>query len=234
MQMVAFRGGTADTTPPSAPGAPVLSVVSSSQINLTWPTATDDVGVTSYLVERCAGAGCSSFAQIGSSATTNFNNSGLAASTSYSYRIRATDAAGNLGPYSPTSSATTSAPSDTQPPTAPGTPILNVVSSTQINLTWQAATDNVGVAGYFLERCAGSGCSTFAQIATSATTGFNDTGLTASTTYSYRVRATDAANNLGPYSAVATATTQAPPDTQPPSAPGTPVPTVISAIGGVP
>src|SRR5262249_35261389 len=58
MQMAAFRatptGG--DTQPPTAPGTPVLNVVSSTQINLTWPAATDNVGVTGYRVERCAGA----------------------------------------------------------------------------------------------------------------------------------------------------------------------------------
>ena len=54
------------------------------------------MAVTNYLIERCTGAGCTSFAQVGTSATTSFNNTGLTASTSYSYRVRATDAAGNL------------------------------------------------------------------------------------------------------------------------------------------
>jgi phosphodiesterase/alkaline phosphatase D-like protein len=232
MQMVAFRGGTSvtsDTTPPTAPGTPVPSVISSNQINLTWPVATDNVGVTGYLVERCSGASCSSFAQIASPATASFNDTGLSPSISYGYRVRATDAASNIGPYSAVATATTPAPPDTQAPAAPGTPLPNVVSSTQINLTWPAATDNVGVTGYLLERCSGAGCSAFVQIATPATAGFNDTGLSASTSYSYRVRATDAANNLGPYSTPSTATTQASPDTQPPSAPGTPVPNVVSS-----
>ena len=231
MQLVAFRAATTgpDTQPPTAPGTPVLTVVSSSQINLTWTAATDNVAVTGYLVERCAGASCTTFAQVGTPTTTSFNNTGLTASTSYSYRVRATDAANNLGPYSAVASATTQAPPDTQPPTAPGTPVPSVVSSSQINLTWPAATDNVAVTGYLVERCAGAGCSTFAQIATPATASFNDTGLTASTSYTYRVRATDAASNLGPYSATATASTQAGPDTQPPTAPGTPVLTVVSS-----
>jgi phosphodiesterase/alkaline phosphatase D-like protein len=230
MQVVAFRAAPTgpDTQPPTAPGTPVLSVVSSSQINLTWPAATDNVGVTGYLVERCAGAGCNTFAQIATPSTASLNDTGLTASTSYSYRVRATDAAANLGPYSAVASATTQAPPDTQPPTAPGTPALTVVSSTQINLTWPAATDNVAVTGYLVERCAGANCTTFAQIATPSTTSFNNTGLTPSTSYSYRVRATDAASNLGPYSPVASATTQAAPDTQPPTAPGTPTLSVVS------
>src|SRR5207253_2237020 len=136
----------------------------------------------------------------------------LAASTTYGYRVRATDAANNLGPYSGVASATTQAPPDTQPPTAPGTPTPTVVSASQIDLTWPAATDNVGVTGYFIERCAGAGCSTCAQVGTASTTSYSAAGLAASTTYGYRVRATDAANNLGPYSPTATTATTGPPD----------------------
>ena len=56
------------------------------------------------------------------------------------------------------------------------------------------------------------------QIATPAGTTFGDTGLTASTSYSYRVKAVDAATNVSVnYSTVASATTPAPPDTMPPS-----------------
>src|SRR6185295_17530757 len=101
---------------------------------------------------------------------------------------------GNPGPLSNSSSATTP---DTTPPGAPGALTASAVSSTQINLSWSAATDNVGVTGYRVERCAGAGCVNFAQIALPAGTSFSDTGLTASTSYSYRVRAFDAATNLG-------------------------------------
>ena len=52
------------------------------------------------------------------------------------------------------------------PPTAPGTLTATVVSGSEIDLAWGAATDNVGVTGYLVERCQGAGCSTFAQIAT--------------------------------------------------------------------
>jgi YD repeat-containing protein len=58
-----------------------------------------------------------------------------------------------------------------------------------------------------VERCQGAGCSTFTQIGTPATAGYGDTGLITSTSYSYRVRATDAAGNLSSYSGVASATT---------------------------
>jgi hypothetical protein len=80
------------------------------------------------------------------------------------------------------------------------------VSGSQINLAWTASTDNVGVTGYLIERCQGSGCGNFTQIATTAATNYS--GLTASTSYSYRVRATDAASNLSSYSNTASATTR--------------------------
>ncbi len=95
------------------------------------------------------------------------------------------------------------------PPTAPTNLVATVASSSQINLTWTASTDNVGVTGYKVERCQSASCSNFTQIGTTANTSFNDTGLTGSTSYSYRVRATDAASNLSGYSGVQSGTTSA-------------------------
>jgi len=207
-----------DTLVPSAPSGLTSTVVSATQINLAWTASTDNVGVTGYQVERCQGASCSSFAQMATPNGTTFSDTGLAGSTSYSYRVRATDAAGNLSSFSATSTATTSS-SDTTTPAAPTNLTATAASSSQINLAWTASTDNVGVTGYRIERCQGAGCSNFAQIAAPTTTTFNDTGLTASTLYSYRVRATDAANNLSGYSNTASASTPAPPDTTPPTAP---------------
>ena len=63
----------------------------------------------------------------------------------------------------------------------------------QINLSWTASTDNVGGDRLSGRACQGAGCTTFAQVGTPTGTTFNDTGLTAATSYSYRVRATDAA-----------------------------------------
>jgi chitodextrinase len=58
------------------------------------------------------------------------------------------------------------------------------------------------VAGYKVERCLGAGCANFAQIATPTGAAFNDIGLAAATSYSYRVRAVDAAGNNSAYSNV--------------------------------
>jgi chitodextrinase len=195
-----------DTIPPTAPTNLVATVVSPAQINLSWTASTDNVGVTGYKVERCQGAGCSNFAQISTSTATTFNDTGLTGSTSYSYRVRATDAAGNLSTYSAPATMATPAPTLT----APSNLAATAASSTQINLTWSASTETGGaISGYLVERCSGAGCANFAQIATPTATTYNDTGLTASTSYSYRVRATDALSNLSPYSSTATASTPA-------------------------
>jgi chitodextrinase len=138
---------------------------------------------------------------------TTYSNTGLTASTTYSYRIRATDAAANTSGYSNTAAATTPATPDTVRPTAPSGLNATAVSATQINLAWTASTDNVGVTAYLVERCRGVRCTSFAQIASVPGTTYSNTGLSAATSYSYRVRATDAAGNLSGYSNTATATT---------------------------
>ena len=146
-----------DTTPPTPPSGLTATAASPSQINLAWTASTDNVGVTGYLVERCQGAGARPSRRSPRATTTTYSDTGLAAATSYSYRVRATDAAGNLSGYSNTATATTPAPPDTTPPTAPAGLTATAASPSQINLAWTAATDNVGVTGYLVERCQGAG-----------------------------------------------------------------------------
>jgi len=206
---------TATTAAPTltAPSNLAATPASPVQVNLTWTGSTETGGtISQYLIERCAGPSCSTFAQVGASpaATTSFSDTGLLGSTSYSYRVRATDAASNFSAYSTVATATTAAPTFT----APSNLTATAAGSTQINLAWTAGTETGGtISNYLIERCQGSGCSTFAQVATSATTTFSDTGLLAGTTYGYRVRATDAASHTSAYSntASATTTTAAPP-----------------------
>ncbi len=375
------------------------SVVSGTQISLSWPASTDNVGVTGYQVERCQGAGCTTFALIATPTTTSYIDTSVAPSLSYSYRVRARDAAGNVSAYSPITMATpTAVPGDnfnranasdlgvswdagytdqfgantnlqivgnrvratiasldatetytgvalannqwaqltlaaangtgkmiprlllrfsapgvktgyefalgrggvgftsriarwnagvfTQlaaenattwvagdvlhaeaegttlrlyrnntlllvvtdttiasgragitiyaatiadvevddfsagnltvvpdptPPTMPSSLTGSVVSGTQISLSWPASTDNVGVTGYQVERCQGAGCTTFALIATPTTTSYIDTSVAPSLSYSYRVRARDAAGNVSAYSPITMATPTAVP-----------------------
>src|SRR5271168_2979316 len=194
---------------PTAPTNLTASATGPAQINLSWTASTELGGtIAQYLVERCQGAGCANFAQVGTSTMTSYNDTGLAASTTYSYRVRAADALNNTGPYSNTANATTTG---ANLPTAPTNLTASATGPAQINLSWTASTELGGTIGqYLVERCQGAGCANFAQVGTTAATSYNDTGLTGSTSYTYRVRASDTSNNLGPYSTTATATTSAP------------------------
>ncbi|WP_240522202.1 cellulose binding domain-containing protein [Amycolatopsis vastitatis] len=104
-----YGGGQADTQAPSVPGTPAVSGVTSSGATLTWTASTDNVGLTGYDVLRAPGASGGAFAVVGSTATTSFTDSGLAASSTYRYQVRARDAAGNTSALSEAATATTSA-----------------------------------------------------------------------------------------------------------------------------
>src|SRR6266571_4965801 len=93
-------------------------------------------------------------------------------------------------------------PPDTTPPSVPTGLTASAVSSSQINLSWAASSDNVGVSGYRVYRGG-------TQIATTSATSYASTGLSPSTTYSYPVAAFDAAGNLSAQSSPANATTAA-------------------------
>lgn len=94
---------------------------------------------------------------------------------------------------------------DTTPPSAPTNLTATAASTSQINLSWTASTDNVGVTGYNI-----SGSSdgvTFTAIGTSTTTSYSETGLAMGATRYYRVTAQDAAGNVSAASNTASATT---------------------------
>src|SRR5436309_5350288 len=112
-------------------------------------------------------------------------------------------------------------PPDTTPPLVPTGLTASAVSSSQINLSWAASSDNVGVSGYRVYRNG-------TQIATTSATSFINQGLSPSTTYSYTVAAFDAAGNLSARSSAASATTPAAPDTTPPTV------SITSPANGVP
>jgi pectate lyase len=92
---------TSDTQAPTVPNGLAATAVSSSQINLSWSAATDNVGVAGYKIFRNG-------SQVGMSTTATYSNSGLAASTSYTYVVAAYDAAGNSSGSSTTVTTTTS------------------------------------------------------------------------------------------------------------------------------
>ncbi|MFA5126812.1 MAG: fibronectin type III domain-containing protein [Patescibacteria group bacterium] len=183
-----------DLTVPSAPTNLVANTVSSSQINLSWTAATDNIGVAGYKIFR-------NNIQIATSTDTTFNNTGLTASTTYSFFVKTYDAAGNISTASNTVSAITLAnPTDTTIPNAPTNLVAHVVSFQHVNLKWSTSTDDLAVVGYKVFRDG-------IQIAQVKNPHYNDIRLTASTTYSYFVKAYDAAGNVSPNSSIISVTT---------------------------
>jgi len=191
-----------DTAAPSVPDNLVVTPVSVSQVDLAWAASTDDTSVTGYKVFRDG-------VQVANVAGTSYSNTGLTANTAYSYAVAAYDAAGNTSAQSLAVATATLA--DTTAPNAPASLTATSNSTSQVNLSWQAPTDNVGVTGYNLYRDG-------VKVASLTGTSYSDTGLSSGTAYAYNVSAVDAASNESAQSLVANVTTMTP-DLTPPSVP---------------
>ncbi len=188
---------TAGSTDTIAPTAPILSASGTTHTttNLSWSGATDNVAVTGYDVFQGS-------TLIGSTASTSASITGLTASTTYTFTVRAKDGAGNISVDSNSVSVTTTAPvADVTAPTAP-TLSASGTTQTTTNLSWSGATDNVAVTGYDVFQGA-------TLLGSTASTTFAVTGLTSSTTYSFTVKAKDAAGNSSLASNTITVTTLA-------------------------
>ena len=316
-------------TPPNPPGSIIAGATGADSVTLNWNPAADASrsGIAGYRIERCTGANCTDFREIGTTPRPPFADARLAPQTTYAYRIRAYDVTGNNSAYAATAQATTQPPLQSLPDLAiadlkvpatgtigaafeaiatvtnrgvtasaayrlafyftddrvttfsgtycdmpalppgasgpcrgtvaipvslsPGsywivafaddlnsvpekdktnnsagirimlaaapvaaTPTLPVPSglavsmsgASSIQLAWTAPPrGQVAPDGYKIERCIGSGCATFTQLATSTTSAHVDTGLVAGTTYVYRIRAFDNKGNSSNYSNSVTA-----------------------------
>jgi chitodextrinase len=96
----AYDTPSGDTTTPSVPSGLSAVATSASQINLSWTASTDNVGVTGYRIYRDG-------VQVGVSASTSYSDTGLTASTLYTYTVSAYDAAANTSAQSSSANATT-------------------------------------------------------------------------------------------------------------------------------
>jgi titin len=185
--------------PPVAPGNLSATAVSSNRIDLAW--SDNSTNETGFAIERSTDG--VNFSQITTVAAnlTSYSNTGLAASTTYFYRVRAL---GNAGPsgYSNVASATTGALG--APPAAPANLAATPVSKSQINLAWADLANNE--TGFKIERSI-DGIS-FTQVGTAGAnvTSFASTGLQGNKKYYYRVRANNS-NGDSAYSNIASART---------------------------
>jgi fibronectin type 3 domain-containing protein len=215
----------ADLTPPSVPTGLTATAPTSASVHLAWAASTDNVGVTSYHIYRSS-PGTSSTLLAAVTATTGtppttYIDSGVSASTTYSYTVSALDAAGNQSAQSSPVSVTTPASPDKTPPSVPTGLHATATTATSITLVWNASTDNTGgsgMAGYHLYR--GTALIASPAATSSATVTYTDSGLTPGTNYVYYVSAFDNAANGSLASIPITATTQGlNPDHTPPTIP---------------
>jgi chitodextrinase len=183
--------GGGDTQPPTAPGNVRSSGATDSSVSLAWDASTDNVGVTGYDVFNGATKATS---VTGTSATV----SGLTPDTSFTFTVKARDAAGNSSPASNAVTVKTQ-PGQAQPPAAPTNLRSTGVTQNSVSLAWTASTSS-GVAGYDVFNGATKATSVTGTTATVS-------GLTPDTSYTFTVKARDAAGNSSTASNAITAKT---------------------------
>ena len=187
----------ADTEVPSAPTNVVVTDVTTTTAKVTWSEAKDNVGVVGYNVYL-------NEAKVNETliTTTEYDLTALTEETNYSVKVTAVDAAENESGRSEAATFTTPKTQDTEAPSVPAGVTASDVTQTGAKITWTAATDNVGVAGYnvYLGE---------SRVNTSpvTVTEYELSGLTANTEYTVTVSAVDAAGNESARSDAATFTT---------------------------
>lgn len=178
---------------PTEPMSLVANAVSPTEIGLSWEPSTDNVGVVTYGIYRDG-------AHLKYTPETSSADTGLKPLTAYCYRVSAFDEAWNESSMSNESCATTHP--DTEPPSVPQGLIANAVSPIKVELSWEASTDNVALAGYNVFRDGG-------LVTTSGSEEAQDEGVLPSTRYCYRVSAFDGAGNTSAQSEESCAETPA-------------------------
>jgi fibronectin type 3 domain-containing protein len=186
-----------DTTPPSAPKALTATAAASGELDLAWQGSTDNIAVTEYHIYRGG-------SQIGIVPATSlaYQDTTVSPSTTYSYTVRAFDAAGNSSGDSNTASATT--PANSAPPAAPTNFTATPTSSTSVRLSWTASTSST-VTGYNIYRGPHGGA--LALIGSSGSSPAVDATASPGTTYDYAVTAVATGSPESTRSNVANVTT---------------------------
>ncbi|MDD4242813.1 MAG: fibronectin type III domain-containing protein, partial [Bacilli bacterium] len=203
--------------PPAVPTGLTAVAISSNQIQVTWTDNSNNE--TGFWLERSTDG--VNWALLGYTAAnvTNYTDTVLATSTTYYYRAGAYNSNGNSN-YSNTA-ITSVVPPVALPPAVPTGLNAVAISSTEIRVTWADNSNNE--TGFRLERSTNGVNWTEFAVTASNTASYTDTGLSASTTYYYRVRAYNSNGNSN-YSNTYTAITQSSSSTVPA------VPTGLTAV----
>lgn len=180
-----------DTVAPTAPANLRVTSVAPGAVGLAWDASTDNVGVVRYRVHRDGDV----LADVPPGQP--FLDDTAGSSRTHTYLVTAADAAGNRsGPSNPVEVSTP----DASPPTVPAGLRASAAGPNRVSLSWEPATDDLGVAGYAVYRDG---------TAVGTTTGaiFTDTTALSETSYTYVVSAFDAAGNSSGPSTPAQVTT---------------------------
>lgn len=203
--------GTVVTTT-TTPASLAASVISSSQINLSWTGNSGNSNIQGYTVGYATNSSFSGavYQYISGNGATSFNHTGLYAGTTYYYKIKAE---GTSNAYDSAYTSSITATTTGTAPNAPSGLSASAVSSSQINLSWTDHSSNE--TGFEINRATDSG---FTQnvvwLGNIQGTTYNNTGLSASTTYYYRVRAEGATQDSA-YTSAVSATTNSSPESIP-------------------
>ena len=175
---------------PGTPGSVTVSSVSATSATLTWAVASDGFGpgVAGYYVYRNGNASV----PVATVTGTTYTDNGLTPATAYEYQVAAFDKSTPALVSALSAGVTATTTGTPGGPTAPSTPAglaVSAVTNTGLTLSWAAATDGSGpgIAGYRIFRNG----NTATAVAVTQSTSYTDSGLTASTTYSYQVAAYD-------------------------------------------
>ncbi len=175
-----------DTTKPVGPSNLTAIVQSDSQINLSWPVATDDVGIKNYEIYR-------NDSLISTSTTTTFADTGLRSGTTYNYKVVAVDNANNKSTGALKSATTKSLPADSIAPSPP-TNITDKVffdplRGYYVQIDWNPSADNTGVKDYIIKKNG-------VVIGTTTARSYQDFEIKPDQYFTYSVQARDNAGNL--------------------------------------
>ena len=171
-------------TPPQAPEQLTYSDLASNAVRLEWTDRSDNE--EGFRLERSQSQ---DFTPVDTATTaasvTHYQDTNLLPSTDYYFRVQAFNQAGDSAYSNSVHLRTPDQPVELTPPSALG---IDSATTTTLTLVWQDNSDNEQ--GFRIER-SGDGGQTFNQLATLAAnqTSYEDTGLTADTTYHYRVNA---------------------------------------------
>ena len=185
------QSSSVSAKPESIPATPTgvsASAESSTSIKVSWSSV---IGATGYKVYRSTSSS-GTYSSVGDVTTTSYTNTGLTAGTTYYYKVSAYNSAGESAQSSSVSA---------KPESIPSTPTgvwAEVASSSSIQVGWSSVT---GATGYKVYRSTSSS-GTYSKVGDATTTSYTDTGLTANTTYYYKVSATNSAGESAQSSSV--------------------------------